>query len=156
MNKTTTLLFILLSFCIAAEAQKKGKDKDKGKNKKEPAFVDYQQADPVPDTSRRFTGIIKYRITSDDPSERDSMFVIFGENQIGVIMFIPGYRADQVFEQHLIARFSDSSLLTLDPKNKTYKTEKLDERTPALNSCYSITGKQHPLWVLPARNTKAA
>jgi len=63
MNKTTTLLFILLSFCIAAEAQKKGKDKDKGKSKKEPAFVDYQQADPVPDTSRRFTGIIKYRIT---------------------------------------------------------------------------------------------
>ncbi|HRE38986.1 MAG TPA: hypothetical protein PK092_11135 [Chitinophagaceae bacterium] len=130
MNKTTTLLFLFLILfsCITADAQKKGKDKDKGKNKKEPAVVDYQQADPEPDTSRRFTGIIKYRITSDDPSERDSMFVIFGEKQIGIVMFIPGYRADQVFEQHFIARFSDTTLLTLDPKNKTYKTEKLDER----------------------------
>jgi hypothetical protein len=128
MKRTTFLFFLFLSLSISAEAQKKGKDKDKGKKKNEPAFVDYQQSDPLPDTSRRFTGIIKYRITSDDPSERDSMFIIFGETNIGVVMFIPGYRADQVFEQHMIARFSDSTLLTLDPKNKTYKTEKLADR----------------------------
>ncbi len=126
MKRTTFLFLLFLLFSFSVEAQKKGKDK--GKKKNEPAVVDYQQADPEPDTSRAFTGIIKYRITSDDPSERDSMFVIFGEKQIGIIMFIPGYRADQVFEQHFIARFSDSSLLTLDPKNKTYKIEKLDER----------------------------
>lgn len=128
MKRTTTLLLFFLCICFSAAAQKKGKDKDKGKNKKEPAFVDYQQPEPVADTSKKFTGIIKYRITSDDPSERDSMFIIFGENQIGVVMFIPGYRADQVFEQYMIARFSDSTLFTLDPRNKTYKLEKLADR----------------------------
>ena len=128
MKKAALILLLIAALGITAGAQKKGKDKDKGKNKKEPAFVDYQQSDPEIDTSKKFTGIIKYRMTSDDPSERDSMFIIFGETQIGVVMFIPGYRADQVFEQHMIARFSDSTLLTLDPRSKTYKKEKLDDR----------------------------
>jgi hypothetical protein len=125
-NTISLLLFLFLS--MAATAQKKNKDKDKGKNKKEPAYVDYQQPEAIADTSKKFTGIIKYRMTSDDPSERDSMFIIYGEKAIGVVMFTPGFRADQVFEQHMIARFSDTTFLLLDVKNKTYKVEKMGNR----------------------------
>lgn len=110
---------------------KKGKDskKDDKKNKKAPTeYIKAGDETPVADTATRFTGLIKYRMTSDDPSDRDSMFIWFGENQIRVTMFIPGYRADQIFETIMIARFADSSLLTLDPRSKTYKTEKLDSR----------------------------
>lgn len=106
---------------------KKGKDKGK-KDKKAPVKTEYVtvgEENPVADTATRFTGIIKYRMTSDDPADKDSMIVYFGENQIRVTMFIPGYRADQIFEQTTIARFSDSTLITLDPRNKTYKTEPL-------------------------------
>ncbi len=125
-----TLLLLLSLFCILfASAQKKKKD-DKKDKKKAPKteYVTMGEENPVADTATKFTGIIKYRMTSDDPSDKDSMIIYFGENQIRVSMFIPGYREDQVFESITIARFSDSSLLTLEPRNKTYKTEKLADR----------------------------
>jgi hypothetical protein len=114
----------------AAKDSKKGKSSTK-KDKKAPAKTEYVSVGdetPVADTATRFTGIIKYKMTSDDPSDKDSMIVFFGDNQIRVSMFIPGYREDQVFETISIARFSDSTLLTLDPRTKTYKTERLEAR----------------------------
>jgi hypothetical protein len=144
------LLFLFSTTCILSYGQKKkskgkettdysqsdsipppAKDSKKGKSKKAPVKTEYisvGEETPVADTATKFTGIIKYRMTSDDPSERDSMIVIFGENQIRVTMFIPGYREDQIFENISIARFSDSTLLTLDPRTKTYKTERLEAR----------------------------
>lgn len=108
---------------------KKGKSKGKDKDKSNyDAPVNYEVPNEGPDTATRFTGIIKYRITTDDPSERDSMFVIFGENQLRIVMFTPGYRADQIFEYHYIARFIDSTLLLLDNRTKTYKAEKMSSR----------------------------
>lgn len=148
--KKTTLLVIFGTFCMLSYGQKKKskdkttvnyeandslppvpKDNKKGKSKKGPVKTEYisvGEATPVADTATKFTGIIKYRMTSDDPAERDSMIIYFGENQIRVTMFIPGYRADQIFEQTSIARFSDSTLITLDQRNKTYKTEHLSAR----------------------------
>lgn len=128
MKRTTVLL--LSFFCLlSAGAQKKKKDdkKDK-KNAPKTEYVTMGEENPVADTATKFTGIIKYRMTSDDPSDKDSMIIYFGESQIRVSMFIPGYREDQVFESIMIARFSDSTLLTLEPRNKTYKTEKLADR----------------------------
>ncbi len=128
MKKTACLILSSL-LLISAQAQKKKKDdkKDK-KNAPKTEYVTVGEENPVADTATKFTGIIKYRMTSDDPSDRDSMIIYFGENQIRVSMFIPGYREDQVFESIMIARFSDSTLLTLEPRNKTYKTEKLADR----------------------------
>ncbi len=115
---------------------KKGKDDKKGKKD---AVVNFREPEteptPVADTSKRFIGIIKYRMTTDDPAERDSMFIIFGENQIRVTMFTPGYREGQVFEDNSIANFLDSTLLELDVRTKTYTKEKLGER----NQNFEIT-----------------
>ena len=83
---------------------------------------------PVADSSKKFTGVIKYLITSDDPADRDSVIIVFGESRIRVTMFIPGYRADQIFEKNMIANLNDSTFLELDSRNKTYKTEKLGAR----------------------------
>jgi hypothetical protein len=124
--KKTVLLFCVVCIGFAAIAQKKGK----GKNKPNPAATDYQQPEPVADTATKFTGIIKYRITTDDPADRDSMYIIFGENQIRVTMFIPGSRADQLFENNMIANMNDSTLTWLDKKNGTYKIEKFVARNP--------------------------
>jgi hypothetical protein len=154
--RTIILLLFSTLFLTQASAQKKGKSKDKesgsyeindslppapkdskkgksskGKDKDKSNYdapVNYEVPNDGPDTATRFTGIIKYRITTDDPSERDSMFVIFGENQLRIVMFTPGYRADQIFEDHYIARFSDSTLLLLDNKTKTYKAERMGGR----------------------------
>lgn len=107
------------------------KGKDSKRDKKSPVKTEYVtvgEENPVADTATKFTGIIKYRMTSDDPAEKDSMIVAFGENQIRVTMFTPGYRADQIFESIFIARFADSTLLILDPRTKTYKTENLASR----------------------------
>lgn len=147
--KKAILLFLIISLAAGARAQKKksrdktpvnyetsdsipppvpDSKKGKGKGKKAPVKTEYVtvgEETPVADTATRFTGIIKYRMTSDDPADKDSMIVYFGETQIRVTMFIPGYRADQIFEQTTIARFSDSTLITLDPRTKTYKTEHL-------------------------------
>ncbi len=125
-----TSLLLLSCFCILfASAQKKKKeDKKDKKNAPKTEYVTIGEENPVADTATKFTGIIKYKMTSDDPSDRDSMIIYFGENQIRVSMFIPGYREDQVFETIMIARFSDSTLLTLEPRNKTYKTEKMANR----------------------------
>jgi hypothetical protein len=83
---------------------------------------------PVADSSKKFTGIIKYMITSDDPADKDSVFIVFGQSRIRVTMFIPGYRADQIFEKNMIANLNDSTFLELDTKKMTYKTEKLGAR----------------------------
>jgi len=152
--KKAILLFLLSGACLLSYGQKKKtkgkettnyeqndsipaavKDNKKGKDSKKDKksapkteYITVGEETPVADTATKFTGLIKYRMTSDDPAERDSMFIYFSENQVRVTMFIPGYRADQIFEQTTIARFTDSSLLTLDPRTKTYKTEKLTAR----------------------------
>lgn len=81
--------------------------------------------EPAPDTATKFTGIIKYRITTDDPADRDSMFIIFGNDKIAVTMFYQGYREDEIIQETNIARFNDSSFITLNPAAKTYKMQKL-------------------------------
>lgn len=108
----------------------KGKTKVKSKGKTHPSQVitDYVLPDAKPDTAKNFTGIIKYLMTSDDPSSRDSIFVIFGKNKIRVRIFIPGYREDQIFENSMIANFTDSSFIELDPRQMTYTVEKLSAR----------------------------
>ena len=125
MKNLFLLAFILCSICSNLQAQKKSK----GKNKKEEQ-VNFTPDVPTPvaDTSKKFTGVIKYRMTTDDPADKDSVFIVFGETQIRVIMFIPGYMANQVFERSMIANFKDNTFLELDSKYKTYKTEKLPLR----------------------------
>lgn len=121
--------FLLLSFCIciALSAQKKKNKNTKEKDK--PKGVDYiLQETPVADTATKFIGVIKYRITTDDPSERDSMFIVFGEDKMKITMFIPGYQEGDIFEDNMIANFRDSSFVVLDNRKKTYKTEKLGNR----------------------------
>ncbi len=116
---------------VTKKSSKKDDKKDKkGKKDTKPTSVNYtpDAEVPVADTSKKFTGIIKYRMTSDDPADQDSVFIVFGETQIRVTMFIPGYRADQVFEKNMIANLTDSTFLELDSRNKTYKTEKLGAR----------------------------
>jgi hypothetical protein len=154
--KKTLILFLLFSFAFSAQAQKKNKGKNKsapevtdyqlpdsaavspapvqkkgkGKNKPNPATTDYQQPEAIADTLTKFTGIIKYRITTDDPADKDSMFIIFGENRLRITMFFPGSREDQTFETNMIADIKDSSLYILDNSYKTYKTEKLSAKNP--------------------------
>jgi hypothetical protein len=118
------------------------KDSKKGSNKKDDKkdAVNFKAPDtveptPVADTSKKFIGIIKYSMTTDDPADKDSMFIIFGENQIRVTMFTPGYREGQVFEDNSIVNFLDSSLVDLDVRTKTFTTEKLGTR----NNDYEIT-----------------
>ncbi len=108
------------------------KDDKKDKKGKKTTSVNYTPdvVIPVADSSKKFTGIIKYMITSDDPADKDSVIIVFGENRIRVTMFIPGYRADQVFEKNMIVNLNDSTFLELDSRNKTYKTEKLGIRNP--------------------------
>lgn len=148
--KRTIILLLLTAFTFSAQAQKKknksappptdyeladssiapppSSKKNKGKNKPNPATTDYQQPEAIADTATKFTGIIKYRITTDDAADNDSMFVIFGENQVRVTMFIPGSRADQQFENNMIANMKDSTLTILDNRTKTYKVEKFSAR----------------------------
>lgn len=122
--KKILLLFLFAPLCIAVSAQKK----KKGKNVPNPATIDYQQPEAVADTTTKFTGVIKYRMTTDDPADLDSMFIIFGDNQIRVTMFIPGSRPDQQFENNFIANMTDSTLILLDKRTGTYKKEKLGNR----------------------------
>ena len=151
------ILFVLLICCLSTSihAQKKSKvkgkqittdydslttapvttktskkDSKKGKKDSKTTSVNYTPdvIMPVPDSTKKFTGVIKYRITSDDPADIDSIFIVFGEGRFRITSFIPGYRADQVFEKNFIANLGDSTFLDLDTKNKTYKTEKLGAR----------------------------
>ena len=126
MKNIVLLITLITTTLLSANAQKKGK----GKSKKETEQVNFTPEKPeaIPDTAKKFTGIIKYRMTSDDPSDKDSVFIVFGETQIRIIIFIPGYRADQVFERTMIANVKDSTFIELDTRNKTYKTEKLSLR----------------------------
>lgn len=127
--KCTLLLFIILFSVNTLNAQKKKKDNDKVKA---PISTDYTSNDTFPDTATKFTGIIKYRMTSDDPSEKDSMFIFFGEHQIRFTMFMPGYKPNEVFENNMIADFRDSVFIMLDVRKKTYTIEKLGIRNPGI------------------------
>ena len=129
--KNRILLFLLLILSMAGMAQKKSKGKEKDKKhsvKTEIINVGLTDDIPKPDSATRFTGIIKYKLTTDDPSDHDSMFIVFGENKISVIMFTPGYKEGQIFENHFIASFTDSAFYIIDPRTKTYKLEKLGAR----------------------------
>lgn len=125
--KKIFLLLLVACICSYTYAQKKNKDKGKSKPETSVNFIP-KEITPVADTTKKFIGVIKYFMTSDDPSDKDSVFIVFGETQIRVIMFIPGYRADQVFERSMIANLKDSTFLELDAKNKSYQTEKLSVR----------------------------
>jgi hypothetical protein len=122
--KKLIFLLLLAASCIQADAQKK----KKGKNVPNPAAIDYQQPEAVADTATKFTGVIKYRITTDDAADNDSMFIIFGDNQVRVTMFIPGSRPDQQFENTFIANFADSTLTLVDKRTSTYRKEKIGGR----------------------------
>ncbi|MEQ1678121.1 MAG: hypothetical protein ABL876_15545 [Chitinophagaceae bacterium] len=150
--KKIVFVFLLFSVTLTAAAQKKNKGKNappptdynqpdstapvappvskksKGKSKSGPVTTDYQQPTPVADTLTKFKGVIKYRITTDDPADNDSMIIVFGDHQIRITMFIPGSRADQMFENTFIANVLDSSFILLDKRTKTYKTEKISTR----------------------------
>ncbi len=133
----------IIGICLSPAAQKKNKVKGKSETDKT-APTDYQQTEPVADTLTKFTGVIKYHMTTDDPSERDSMFVIVGETRIRVIMFYPGYKENDIFRDNMIANFTDSTFLVLDDRKKTYKTEKLGTRnagTEITLANYRKTGK---------------
>jgi hypothetical protein len=122
------VLFLAVILSISVQAQK-----NKGKNKKEKTVVtEYVQVgeDPVPDTATKFSGVIKYRITTDDPADRDSMFIIYGNDQIRIVMFYPGNRPNEILADQYIARFRDSAFLTLDTFRKTYKLQKLSDPNP--------------------------
>lgn len=129
-KQVTTDYDSLTTAPVSNKASKKDDTKKKGKKDSKPVSVNYTPdvIMPVPDSSKKFTGVIKYRITSDDPSDNDSVFIVFGEGRFRVTMFIPGYRADQVFENNMIANLYDSTFLDVDIKNKTYKKEKLGAR----------------------------
>lgn len=142
MKNIIVFLFVTGLF-LSATAQKKNKGKDKS-DKDKTASTDYQQSEAVADTLTKFTGLIKYHITTDDPAERDSMFIIVGENRIRVIMFYPGYKEEDIFQDHMIANFADSTFLVLDNRKLTYKTEKLGARnagTEIALSNFRKTGK---------------
>ncbi len=129
--KNRILLFLLLFLSVAGMAQKKTKGKEKDKKhsvKTEVIDVGITEEIPKPDSATRFTGIIKYKLTTDDPSDHDSMFIVFGEDKIRVIMFTPGYKEGQIFENHFIASFKDSAFYIIDPRTKTYRLEKLGAR----------------------------
>jgi len=121
---------ISISPATTTSSKKDARKDKKGKKDTRQTRVNYipDEVLPEPDTSRKFTGIIKYFITSDDPAVKDSLFIIFGETRIRITMFIQGYRADQVFENNMIASPDDSSFLELDTKKMTYKTEKISAR----------------------------
>ena len=125
MRKITTTVLLLLTLLSVCNAQKKGKGKSKNDKS---ASTDYQQPEAVADTLTKFTGIIKYYITNDDPQVRDSMFVIVGDNRMRFTMFYPGYKETDIFQDNMIANFLDSSFLVLDNRKMTYKTEKLGAR----------------------------
>jgi hypothetical protein len=126
--------------------KKDSKTVKKGKNE---VAVNFKQPEtditPVADTSKRFTGIIKYRMTTDDPADRDSMFIIFGENQVRVTMFTPGYREGQVFETNSIISFRDSTFIDLDIRSGTYKIEKLGDRNPGFEFTLANSKKTGPV-----------
>lgn len=123
--KKTTLLLSLIFLCFFSQAQKKNKGKSKTEKEKITTTDYVLQPDVVPDTLTKFIGIIKYRITTDDPADKDSMFIVFGEDRMRFTMFSPGYKEGDVFEDNMIANFKDSTFLVLDNRNKTYKSEKL-------------------------------
>ena len=86
---------------VTARAQK-GKGRQKKQNNAPTEYIQVGE-EPKPDSSTKFTGIVKYRITTDDPSDLDSMFVVFGDNQIAITMFYPGVREGEVIKEHSIA-----------------------------------------------------
>ena len=145
MKKAFILLFIFSS-CVSAYAQKKKKGNDK---QKVPISTDYTSDDTFPDSLTKFTGIIKYRMTSNDPADKDSMFIIFGENQIRVTMFMPGYRENEIFENNFIADFRDSSITLLDVRNKTYRYELFSSRNQGVEFALSNFKKTGQIIQIP-------
>jgi len=74
--KKIILLLLFVPVVYLGQAQKKNKGKTKEKNKQE-QITNYTPEDPVPDTLTKFTGIIKYRITTEYPVNKNSMFKHF-------------------------------------------------------------------------------
>jgi hypothetical protein len=142
--KNAGIFCILLFLSLSTFAQKKSK----GKNKKEPVKTDYitvGDTTPTPDSATRFTGLIKYKMMSDDPADQDSMFIYFGENRLRFTLFTPGYKEGQIFETNMIANFSDSTLFVLDMRNKSYKIEKFGDRNKGTEFSLATNKKTGPV-----------
>lgn len=147
MQKMLLTFFTIFIFCgINAQFWKKKKEKEKV-----PISTNYSSDEAVPDTSTKFTGIIKYRMTTDDPSERDSMFIIFGENKIRFTMFQPGYKANEVFENNMIADFRDSVFYIIDVRKKTFTIEKLGARNAGIEFAFSNQKKTTQILQSPCK-----
>lgn len=130
---------IQITDSTASSSSKKGKKDDK----KSVANTNYtpEVETPVLDTSKLFTGLIKYRMTDDDPADKDSIFIYFGVNKIKVTMFQPGYREGQTFETSMIADLADSIFYELNPRNQTYTKEKLGIRNDSTQFTLSNSKK---------------
>ncbi|MBL0067931.1 MAG: hypothetical protein IPP39_05405 [Chitinophagaceae bacterium] len=87
MKNIVLLITLITTTLLSANAQKKGK----GKSKKETEQVNFTPEKPeaIPDTAKKFTGIIKYRMTSDDPSDKDSVFIVFGKHRYASSFLFP-------------------------------------------------------------------
>jgi len=127
MKNVLILLFAFMTMNATNAQSKKQKAKEKAKTA---ISSDYTSEDTFPDTLTKFNGIIKYRMTGDDPSEKDSMFIIFGENQIRFNMFMPGYKENEVFENSMIADFKDSVFYILDVRKKNIQYRKVGQQKP--------------------------
>jgi len=75
--------------------------------------------------SSSFQGYIKYKITTDDPADHDSVFIFFSQYKIGVQLFVLGERGMSVESENMIADFHDSTLYVLDAHTKTYRKRPL-------------------------------
>lgn len=113
---------------VSLNSNKKTKGKSKGKTHPTQVITDYVLPEPKPEPEKNFIGIIKYKMTSDDPVDNDSVIVVFGLNKIRVRIFTPGYREGQVFENSMIADFLDSTFMDIDERSHTYTKEKLELR----------------------------
>ena len=148
MKNVLILLFAFMTMNATNAQSKKQKAKEKAKNA---ISSDYTSEDTFPDTLTKFNGIIKYRMTYDDPTEKDSMFIIFGENQIRFNMFMPGYKENEVFENSMIADFKDSVFYILDVRKKTYSIEKLGSRNPGIEFALSNFKKTGQILQIPCK-----
>jgi hypothetical protein len=144
-SKTTTKTENFDTTGVKPPVVSKSKGKNKGKIHPSQVITDYVMPEPKMDTAKKFIGIIKYRMTTDDPASNDSIFVVFGENKIRVRIFNPGYLEGQFFETTMIANFTDSTFTELDVRNYTYTTEKLSARNDSTELTIMPTKKIMPI-----------
>ncbi len=124
------LLLIISCFTIKTTfGQKSRKSNHKSKTL---ISTNYISDDNIPDSATKFTGIIKYMMITDYPYQKDSMYIIFGDNKIRVRMFLPGFKINDVYEENMIADFKENKFISVDVRNNTYTIEDLGNRNPGV------------------------